>query len=166
MNRSVTTLAVFALGLGHALAADAVSPADRAFVAMVSQGGMFEVQLGQLAAEHGNMQDIRDQGATEAHDHQLVGDKLKTIATAAGLPMPDSLNATFQQKLDAVKAKSGPAFDTAYLSEMKDVHAKDGAAFAKEATGGTNPQLKQFAAETHRIVAMHIGELGAVPAEK
>jgi hypothetical protein len=32
---------------------------------------------------------------------------------------------------------------------MKKIHADDGAAFAKEATSGTNPDLKAFAAETY-----------------
>ncbi|MGI4976171.1 MAG: DUF4142 domain-containing protein [Janthinobacterium lividum] len=143
-------------------AADAVSAADRSFVAMVSQGGMFEVKLGQLGAEQGAVQDIRDQGNTEAHDHQLVGDKLRSISTAAGIEIGDTLNAQFQKKLDAVRALSGEAFDAAYLREMEDIHAKDGAAFAKEATAGTDPQLRAFAAETHRIVERHIGELKAV----
>jgi hypothetical protein len=43
----------------------------------------------------------------------------------------------------------------------KKIHAADGAAFAKEATSGANPDLKAFAAETYRIVQRHLGELGA-----
>lgn len=144
-------------------AAETVSATDRAFVAMVSQGGMFEVKAGQLAAEQGSTQDIKDQGATEAHDHQLVGDKLSSIAKGAGIPVADSLNESFQKKLDDLKALSGPAFDAAYLSSMDDIHNKDGAAFAKEATSGTNPDLRTFAAETHRIVVRHLGELHAKP---
>lgn len=141
--------------------ADAVSAADRTFVAMVSQGGMFEVKLGEIAADQGNTQDIKDQGATENHDHKLVGDKLKSIATSAQLSFPDSLNAEFQQKLDKLKSLSGPTFDAAYLKAMQEIHAKDGAAFAKESAGGTNSALRDFAAETHRIVVRHIGELTA-----
>jgi putative membrane protein len=52
-------------------------------------------------------------------------------------------------------------FDAAYLKDMKLIHDADGAAFAKEAIAGTNPDLKAFAAETHRIVQRHLGELGA-----
>jgi putative membrane protein len=144
-------------------AAETVSTTDKAFVAMVSQGGMFEVKAGELAAQQGSTQDIRDQGATEAHDHQLVGDKLSSIAKAAGIPVGDSLNASFQAKLDDLKTLSGPAFDAAYLSSMDDIHNKDGAAFAKEATSGTNTDLRAFAAETHRIVVRHLGELHAKP---
>ena len=44
---------------------------------------------------------------------------------------------------------------------MKKIHDADGAAFAKEAKGGTNTDLKAFAAETYRIVQRHLGELGA-----
>ena len=58
-------------------------------------------------------------------------------------------------------ALSGAAFDAAYLRDMRDIHAKDGTAFAKESTGGTNAALRGFASETHRIVLRHIGELSA-----
>jgi putative membrane protein len=146
-----------------ASADSAPSAADKAFVAMVSQGGMFEVKAGQVGADRGSTQDIKDQGATEVHDHQLVGGKLKAIADANGIALQDVLNPMFQQKLDALSALSGGAFDAEYLKDMKAIHAKDGAAFAKEASGGTNPALKEFAAETHRIVLRHIGELNADP---
>jgi putative membrane protein len=160
---SALFIAVTAGALPLAAHAGNVSATDQAFVAMVSQGGMFEVQAGQLAADQGSTQDIKDQGATEAHDHQLVGDKLRAIATSAGIPIADSLNASFQKKLSDLKALSGPAFDSAYLNDMVDIHNKDGAAFAKEASSGTNPDLRAFAAETHRIVVRHLGELHAKP---
>jgi len=163
MKRFIPALLASAvLGLGAAHAADTVSSADRTFIAKVSQGGMFEVAAGQAGATQGNTQDIRDQGATEAHDHALVGAKLKAIASAAGVTFPANLNAQFQHELDSLSALSGRAFDAAYLRDMKDIHAKDGAAFAMEAKGGTDPQLRGFAAETHRIVLRHIGELDAV----
>ena len=155
-------VAGLAAGPIAARAADVTSAQDKTFVGMVSQGGMFEVKLGQLGADRGSTQDIRDQGNTEVHDHQLVGDKLKGIMTDAGLPFPDALNASFQGQLDKIKAMQGTAFDAAYLHAMEDVHAEDGAAFAKEAQQGTDPKLKAFAAETHRIVLRHIGELKAI----
>jgi putative membrane protein len=158
----VSTAAIAAtLSVGAAYGDDTLSAADRSFVAMVSQGGMFEVKAGEAGAKQGSTQDIMDQGTTEAHDHKLVGDKLKSIAAANGIKIADSLNAEFQKKLDSLSALSGAAFDAAYLSDMEEIHAKDGAAFAKEAASGTNPALRAFAAETHRIVVRHIGELKA-----
>ena len=145
-----------------ASAAQAASPTDEAFVAKVSQGGMFEVKLGQVAAEQGSTQDLRDQGNTEMHDHMLVGDKLKSIAGGIGISFPDSLNEQFQGRLDRIRSLSGVTFDRAYLQAMQDIHAKDGAAFAAEARHGSDPKLRAFATETHRIVVRHVGELKAI----
>ena len=151
--------------VGPAYAADQTSDADRQFVAMVSQGGSFEVQVGTLAASYGSTQDIKDQGVTETHDHQLVNAKLSSMAPAAGIRIDPKLNPEFQKELDDLKALKGTDFDKAYLKDMEDIHAKDGAAFAEEAKNGTNPSLKSFAAETYRIVERHIGELKAVGPE-
>lgn len=163
-HRAILTgciLAAACASAGFASAAEKVSDADKTFVAKVSQGGMYEVALGKLAEDKGATQDIKDQGNTEDHDHTLVGDKLKTIAQSAGLEFPGTLNSEFQERLDKMKALSGEKFDEAYVADMKKIHAADGAAFAKEAKAGTNPDLKAFAAETYNIVQRHIGELDA-----
>ena len=159
----VLTILVFGTTATRVEAAPNVSAADKAFVAMVSQGGMFEVQAGQAASEQGSTQDIKDQGATEAHDHKLVGDKLSAIADKLDMTFPSDLNAGFSKELAALKAVSGHDFDRLYLQDMIAIHNKDGAAFAKEASIGTNPDLRAFATETHRIVERHLGELHAKP---
>ena len=84
------------------------------------------------------------------------------FAGAAKLKFPVDLNADFTKKLDSLEALSGPAFDTAYVKAMEDIHAKGGAAFAEEAKSGSNGALRAFSTETHRIVERHIGELKAI----
>ena len=152
---------VLALSASTSYAENSFSAADKAFVAKVSQGGMFEVELAKVAENKATTQDLRDQANTEEHDHTLVGDKLKSIMEANGMEFPTALNAEFQARLDKLSALSGAAFDAAYLHTMEEIHHIDGAAFKQESTGGSNPDLKSFAAETHRIVLRHLGELGA-----
>ena len=142
-------------------AADSFSDTDKAFVAKVSQGGMYEVELAKVAETHGSAQDVKDSANTEAHDHLLVGDKLKAIVEANGMEFPTHLNAEFQARLDKLSALSSDEFDAAYLRDMIKIHDADGAAFAKEAAAGSNPDLRAFAAETYRIVQRHLGELHA-----
>jgi putative membrane protein len=156
-----TSVAFLTLTSARAVAADTFSDADKIFVGKVSQGGMYEVELGKLAETKGVAQDIKDSGNTETHDHMLVGDKLKSIMEANGMTFPTSLNAKFQARLDKMNALPADQFDAAYIADMKKIHDADGAAFAKEAKGGSNPDLKAFAAETYRIVERHLGELGA-----
>ena len=161
-RRAVAGLAAAALPLMVAMtaqAADTASSTDKAFVAKVSQGGMFEVAASKLVADRAEAQDVKDLGAWEVHDHELVGDKLKSIASKLDIKIDSDLNADFQKQVDALKPLKGPEFDKAYLSAMQTIHDKDGAAFAQEAKTGTDPDLKGFAAETYRIVRRHIGAL-------
>ncbi len=153
--------AIALLASGAELANAAATPADRAFVAKVSQGGMFEVQAGQLADQKGSTPDIRDFGAMEVHDHTPVGDELKAVARREGITFGSELNPEFTGKLAHLKSLGGPAFDAAYMDQMSTVHAGDGAAFAKEAKDGGSAGFRAFAAETDVIVQRHIGAIHA-----
>ena len=144
--------------------AQTATPDDRAFVAKVSQGGMFEVAAGRLAITKGSTQDVRDFATAEVHDHTLVGAKLKKVSAQSGIPVASSLNTEFSTKLKHLSSLNGHAFDEAYLTEMGTLHDKDGAAFADEAAKGGTAAFRAFGTETHRIVQRHIGAIQAVPA--
>lgn len=162
--RTLSTATLATILVGSAAAAPTATPADRAFVAKVSQGGMFEVAAGKLAATRGSAQDVRDFASAEVHDHTLVGNKLKAISTSEGVAIAATPNAEFAEKLSHLSGLSGRAFDAAYLGEMAVLHDADGAAFAKEAAAGGSAAFRTFGAETHRIVQRHIGAIHAVPA--
>ena len=154
---------VAVLVAGPALAATA-TPADRAFVGKVSQGGMYEVDAGKLAETKGSTQDVRDFAIMEVHDHMLVGAKLKAISSSEGVAIDPNPNAEFAGKMTTLKSLSGAAFDQRYMSDMAALHDADGAAFAKESTGGGSPAYRTLGTETHLIVQRHIGAIhGAQP---
>lgn len=157
-------IAAAAMGSVAAVAAATATPADRAFVAKVSQGGMFEVAAGKLAIQKASTQDVRDFAAAEVHDHILVGDKLKAISASEGVDVASTLDAEFAGKLSHLQSLSGPAFDAAYMADMAALHDADGAAFAKESVSGGSAAYRAFGAETHLIVERHIGAIhGAKP---
>ncbi|MGI4950158.1 MAG: DUF4142 domain-containing protein [Janthinobacterium lividum] len=155
-------LLIAAVGTGVSAAGPA-TPADRAFVAKVSQGGMFEVAAGKLAETRGSTQDVRDFATSEVHDHTLVGARLKAISTSEGVAIAAAPTAEFAAKLARLSHLSGTAFDAAYLTEMAALHDADGAAFAQEATGGGSAAYRVFGTETHRIVQRHIGAIHGAP---
>jgi putative membrane protein len=156
-------LALAGAGLIPVAAMGAPSPVDQAFAAKVSQGGMFEVEAGKLAETSAQAQDVKDFAVMEVHDHTLVGDNLKANSDRTGVTFPAKLNPEFQGKLDRLKTLKGHAFDVAYMTDMADLHPKDGAAFAKEATSSPDPGFRHFAGETHLIVLRHIGAIHAAP---
>lgn len=135
--------------------------ADKAFVAKVAQGGMLEVQAGKLAEEQASAQDVKDFGAMEAHDHQLVNEKLTSIANDEQIDVASKLDAKHQKMLDQLKNQQGQAFDQAYMSMMETLHEGDGAAFAKEGKEGGSEAFRQFGQESATIVQRHLGALRA-----
>ncbi len=135
--------------------------ADRVFVAKVSQGGMFEVEAGKLAEKKALAQDVRDFATMEVHDHTLVGEKLKALSSGASIAIDPKMNAEFSGQMAKLNDLSGSAFDQQYMSDMADLHPKDGAAFLKESMSGGSPDYRAFGAETHKIVQRHIGAIQA-----
>jgi putative membrane protein len=133
-----------------------VSSTDKGFVMKAAQGGMTEVQLGQMAADKGTSQEVKDFGAKMVADHGKANDELKSIASTKGIDLPGKLDEKHQAKIDKMNGLSGGAFDKAYVNAMVDAHKKDNALFSKEASSGEDADLKAFASKTDEVVKMHL----------
>ena len=155
---AVTTM----IGLlsGVAMAASA-SPADQAFVGKVSQGGLYEVEAGKVAAMHGTVPVVKNFGVLEAHDHEGVNSNLKKIAAMTGVAIKPGLNAEFTERLSKLKAVPADQFDAFYLADMKQIHTKDEGLFVQEAKEGSDA-YKDSAHKTAVLVNAHLGWLGTL----
>ncbi len=134
------------------------SAADKAFVAKVSQGGMYEVEASQVAATRAQAPDVKDLALTEVHDHTGVGSNLKKLCTGSGIPVSATLNPEFSARLAKLKSASPSGFDAAYIADMQSIHDKDEKLFAQEANDGS-ASFQPFAHQTDLIVKRHIGAL-------
>jgi putative membrane protein len=161
---SLACLAVVsALGFSSARAADSdLSSMDKTFAMKAAMGGMLEVQTGQIAADQGMSSDVKDFGSKMVEDHGKANDELKSIAASKGLDLPTALDAKHQKMVDDLKAKSGKDFDSAYLALMTKAHNMDNALFQKEASKGTDADLKAFASKTDMVIKHHIEMLNDV----
>ena len=114
-----------------------------------------------MAVNRAASADVKAFAQKDVDDHFVkVNDELKSIAAAQSLPLKSDLDGALQKKLDRLGKLTGPAFDKAYVSEMKSIHHKDEGIFAKEAKNAASPDWKAFAAKTDGIVKGHIDELG------
>jgi len=143
-------------------AADSVSTGDKTFVVKAAQGGTTEVQLGQLAADKGTSQDVKDFGAKMVTDHGNANNELKSIASSKGITLPDKLDAKHQAMVDKMNGRSATAFDKAYVDAMVAAHKKDDALFTKEASSGQDADIKAFAAKTDEMVKMHLSMIQGI----
>ncbi|MBB6146443.1 putative membrane protein [Silvibacterium bohemicum] len=151
-----------ALACGSLLqAAPQASEADQAFVAKVSQGGLYEVEAGKVAAMRATMPVVKNFGILESHDHTGVNSNLKRIATMTGVTIAPGLNAEFSERLAKLKAVPAAQFDDYYVGDMKQIHNKDEGLFKQEAQEGSEP-YKQFAHQTAVLVNAHLGWLNTL----
>ncbi len=160
-SRTLAAVLTFAAATALLASAPAASSADQAFVDKVSQGGLYEVEAGKVAAQHGSVPVIRDFGVLESHDHEGVNAELHRIAASTGVSIKPGLNPEFTTRLNKLKAVPANQFDSFYVDDMKQIHNNDEGLFAKESTEGTAP-YKSFAHNTAVLVKAHLGWLNTL----
>ena len=72
------------------------STTDTAFIKKAANGGMTEVELGKIAADKGQKQDVKDFGQRMVKDHGKANDDLKSVASKMNAEIPDKVNAKHQ----------------------------------------------------------------------
>jgi putative membrane protein len=146
-----------------ASAAVAGSP-DSSFYKNAAEGGMSEVELGQLAQQKAANPSVKDFGAMMVKDHSAANDKLKSLAASKQVSLPDS--PSMMQKASKTKLNmiSGESFDKSYVKGMIDDHKQDIKEFQKEASEGKDPDARAFASATLPTLQMHLEKIQAIAA--
>ena len=129
---------------------------DRNFVMEAAMGGMAEVELGKLATQKATSDAVKQFGQKMVDDHSAANSELTQLAAAKGLTLPTELDAKHRADITRLSKLSGAAFDGAYSKAMLDDHVKDVAAFEKESTSGTDPEVKAFATKTLPTLKQHL----------
>jgi len=132
------------------------SAADRKFVNTALQGGMAEVEMGKLAAEKGNSDDVKQFGQEMVKDHTELGNQMKVVAQQIGVTPPNEVSVTQKATEMKLKSLSGDAFDKAYISAMVKDHKEDLAEFKTEAANGQNDAVKEAANKGSTVIEGHL----------
>jgi len=144
-------------------AAKASGSPDAQFATKAAQGNMAEVNLGKLATEKSQNDDVKKFAQMMVDDHSKAGDDLKGVASKNNLTVPDDVNAQQKAEQRRLEKLSGPAFDRAYMQMMVKDHVKDVAEFKKEANSSTaNSDLRDFAKRTYPTLDNHLTQAKAV----
>ncbi len=129
---------------------------DKEFVRSALEGGMAEVQLGQLAAEKGSSDDVKQFGQKMVTDHTKLGDQMKQVAQQIGVKPPAGLSKKDKELYAKLQALSGKQFDNAYIVAMVKDHKKDAEDFKSEAQQTQNPAVKQAAQQGSQVIDQHL----------
>jgi putative membrane protein len=150
-----TTPAPGALGPDSNLA-NQQAMADQSFVRKALEGGVAEVQLGQLAQQKSQSDDVKQFGQKMVEDHTQLGDQMKPIAQQLGVKEPKGPSKKDKQLMAKLEGLSGPQFDEAYIQAMVKDHKQDLKEFKDEAQAAQNPNVKQVAQQGAGVISQHL----------
>jgi putative membrane protein len=135
---------------------DQATAKETAFIKKAASRGMTEVELGKIAEQKGQKEEVKDFGKMMIKDHGIANDDLKDVASKMKVSVPDKVDAKHQAKIDKLSKMSGAGFDTAYVKEMVAAHEKDIAAFEKARGEVNNEDLKKFIDQTVPVMKGHL----------
>jgi len=132
------------------------SDADHQFVMEAARGGMAEVELGQLASQKAQSDQVKQFAQRMVQDHGKANDELKSLAQQKNITLPTELDAKHKATHDRLSKLSGAQFDRAYMQDMLQDHRKDVNDFRKESQSGKDPDVKAFAAKALPTLEEHL----------
>ncbi|HVD23916.1 MAG TPA: DUF4142 domain-containing protein [Lapillicoccus sp.] len=154
-------LVLMAMGVGAASAAP--SSQDTTWMVAAHQSNLTEIAAGKAAQDKASSQDIKDLGAMFVQMHTALDADLTAAAKNLGVALPDAPSAAQQATLASVGAKSGAAFDSAWVSSQIAGHRDTLAATQKEISSGSDPTVVGLAKAASPVVQQHLSSLLALP---
>jgi putative membrane protein len=152
----LVVLGLAAFGTGVFAQDPPVNSYDKHFVSEAAEGGLAEVELGQLAQSKAASDKVKDFAQKMVDDHSKANQELKECAEKVGINVPDHMSVTEKAEKTKLDMYKGGHFDHAYIADMVKDHQSDIAAFEREVTEGQNPELKSFAEKTLPTLKEHL----------
>ncbi len=131
---------------------------DAEFAVAAANGGMFEVQMGELAQKNGASADVKEFGRMMTIDHGQANEELKMLAAQKNITLPTTLGEDLQEKYNELAGKMGKEFDEAYAELMVKDHKEDIEKFKEQADEGHDPELKAWAAGKVSALELHLSK--------
>jgi putative membrane protein len=137
---------------------------DKEFITKAAQGGMAEVELGQLALKQASSDDVKQFAQKMVDDHSKANDELKGLAASKSVTLPTDTGKENKAMMDKLAKLSGADFDREYMKHMVKDHNTDVALFEKQAKSGKDAETKAWAEKTlptlreHQTMARNIAE--------
>ena len=129
---------------------------DVDFVMKAAEGGIMEVEAGNIAQQNAANERVKAFGTMMVRDHTNANNELKGMVSTRGVMIPeDSIRMKHKDHLESMQKMKGKSFDNHYMSMMVTDHKKTLDDFEKAANNLKDADLKAWAAKTLPILKMH-----------
>jgi putative membrane protein len=137
-----------------ASSAQAQDKSSQKFLTEAIQGNYAEVEMGKLAQNNGQSQDVKTFGQTLISDHSAALERSLSVAQTMNVQAPNGPNAKQKADYDKMAKLKGAAFDKAFALHMVVDHKKDIGDYTKASK--TNDAAGQYAKETLPKLQQHL----------
>ncbi|WP_167521369.1 DUF4142 domain-containing protein [Microbispora triticiradicis] len=152
----VTVATVIAPLSGVTAAPPDASDQDKAFLVSAHQDNLTEIEGGHTAEKQAGSQAVKDAGSRLVKDHTALDEQVTKVAAEYGVDLPGEPTEKQQAELRKFAAKSGAAFDRAWVPAQVEDHRMTLVALDKEASTGSSEKVRQLARDTKPVVQEHL----------
>jgi putative membrane protein len=128
---------------------------DAQFAKDAAADGLAEVELGRLAVEKASSPEVKSFGQKMIDDHSKANEELKALASRKDIDLPSEPKPEHKAEKERLEKLSGAAFDQAYAKAMAKDHKKAVDLFSKQASRGSDAELKAWAAQKLPTLKQH-----------
>jgi putative membrane protein len=139
---------------------------DYEFYKAAATGGVAEVELAKLAQEKSKAPEIKEFAAMMVKDHTAANNKLKALAAANDVTLPDDTTLMQKATKKKLEMQSAADFDEAYVKQQIKAHEDTAALMKQEIDGGKDADAKRFATETLPTVEAHLAQITRIAATR
>jgi putative membrane protein len=133
-----------------------LSAHDKMFMRKAAQGGLEEVELGQLVSQKTQNDDVKQFAQRMVQDHTRANEELKALAQQKGVTLPTDLDAEGKAMKAKLEKLSGDQLNKAYMHGMVLDHNKDVHEFRTESKMAKDSDLKSWAEKTLPTLEDHL----------
>ncbi|MFC7544938.1 DUF4142 domain-containing protein [Plantactinospora sp. GCM10030261] len=133
-----------------------LTAADQALLDGVRMAGLWEIPAGQMAAEKGKRQRVRDIGAEIAKQHVELDQLAVEAANKLGAQMPNEPNADQKQWLKEMQTSSGDRFDQTFVTRLRAAHGAIFPVIGAVRASTRDPVVRKLADEANKFVGDHM----------
>lgn len=133
--------------------------ADRDLLIRVRLAGLWEIPAGELAQERGTTEEIRQIGQFIAEEHTELDARVREVAEALGVALPDQPHPDHQVFLQRLRDRTGEEFDRAFIQLLREAHGQIYPLIAYVRAGTQNDLIRQFTDACEEFVARHMAYL-------
>lgn len=137
-------------------AAATLSKGDEAFLKMAAEANMTEAHVGQVAAQQGTLQGVKDLGQTMVTDHTDAYQELTELADKLGVTIPKGIDIAKDRAIERLIHMKGASFDRDFARLEVASHREAIAAFQRESEHGDNADIRAYAKKTIPVLEKHL----------